>query len=80
MSLVFWGLLLLAVVFSGAFIYRLSANVRRFNRDREQEFSAEYDVSTHDAEFDLFLFRWASVFMTLATAWGLGEGLFKLLS
>ena len=83
MSFIFYTLLLITLVFAGSAIYRISSSVREYNRDREQRIGAMFGVGSdeaREAEFDLFLLRWACVFGVITIVWGLIEGVARLLS
>ncbi len=83
MSTIFYILLLITLVFAGSAIYRISSSVREYNRDREQKIGLMFGIGTdeaREAEFDLFLLRWACVFGVITLVWGVIEGVVRLLS
>lgn len=77
MTLIFWGLLLLTVVFTGGFIYQVTQSSREFKRlqGRDEPFSP-----THQNEISFFLLRWAMTLGTLTSLWGIGETIIRALA
>ena len=77
MTPIFWGLLLLSVVFTGAFIYQLTRSTREFKRFQmmDKPFSP-----TESNEVSFFLLRWAIILSTLTTLWGIAEGIIRALT
>lgn len=86
MSLVFWALLILAVAFTGGFIYSITASVRAYHRgehldNRSIRFKGgnlrDFDL---DYDLDFFCGKWMFVFWVLTIVWGILEGAIRLLS
>ena len=82
MSFIFWGLLILAIAFTGSFIYAITASVRAYRRG---EFTDNQPIrfrggDQYDFDLDLFAARWTCIFWILTLVWGLIEGAFRLLS
>jgi uncharacterized protein YybS (DUF2232 family) len=77
MTLIFWGLLVLALVFSGAFIYQVTRSTREFRRLQGKD--EPFSPSTQN-EVSFFLLRWALTLGTLTAAWGIGETIITALA